>query len=510
MRRVSNPPNPWQRWRSEDLGPAPVLAPEVYIDDARSILSRNDSPDLPFTWSLNPYRGCQHACAYCLSGDTPILMADSRPRLLKALKVGDEIYGTELRGQRRRLVKTRVLAHWQTVKPAFRVTLRDGTTLVASGDHRFLTRRGWKHVTGAEQGALRRPHLTENNTLLGLGALASPPDKSREHSLAYLSGAIQPRPGLETGATDLRVAAIEPLGVALPLFDITTGTGDFIANGVVSHNCYARPTHEYWGFGAGTDFDAKIIIKPDAPRLLKEAFERRSWKGQLIVLSGNTDCYQPFEAVYKLTRACLELCLEYRQPVSIITKGALIERDLDLLKALSKVAFAQVRVSLCAMDAAWIRALEPMAPSPGRRLKTIKALSAAGISVGVMAAPVIPGLTEAEAPKVFKAARQAGAGFAEWALLRLPGSAAAVFAERLEQHFPGKAARVLKALSQARGGVIEGRPGDRFKGEGARWETASKLLRLSARRLGFQEAPKAPERSPFRRPGEGEQLMLFD
>jgi hypothetical protein len=141
------------------------------------------------------------------------------------------------------------------------------------------------------------------------------------------------------------------------MFDITTGTGDFIANGVVSHNCYARPTHEYLGLGAGTDFERKITVKPEAPRLLREAFERPSWKGDLIAFSGVTDCYQPLEASYQLTRGCLEVCREYRNPVAIITKAPLVERDIDLLVALSKVAPVSVTVSIPLWDRDHARAL---------------------------------------------------------------------------------------------------------------------------------------------------------
>src|SRR5207248_9920606 len=153
-------------------------------------------------------------------------------------------------------------------------------------------------------------------------------------------------PGSSGSRKAVAIASIEPMGVALPMFDITTGTGDFIANGVVSHNCYARPTHEYLGLGAGTDFERKITVKPQAPQLLREAFERPSWKGELVVFSGVTDCYQPLEASYRLTRGCLEVCAEYRNPAGIITKSPLIERDLDVLQQLQREPRVSASVSI--------------------------------------------------------------------------------------------------------------------------------------------------------------------
>src|SRR6267378_3540251 len=267
-RPLSNPPNPWLSTEVEYLEEIPPAELEVYEDHTREILSHNDSPDVGFSWSVNPYRGCFHACAYCMAGGTPILMGDGTTRSLADVRAGDVVYGTVLRGMYRRYARTPVLAHWQTLKQAFRVTLEDGTTLIASGDHRFLTQRGWKYVTGLTCGAGQRPHLTAGNSLPGTGA----PCIVRKRDIE--GRALK-------NAARLRVMSVEPLGIELPMYDITTGTGDFIANGVVSHNCYARPTHEYLGFGAGTDFDRKITVKPEAPRLLREAFERRSWEGEL-------------------------------------------------------------------------------------------------------------------------------------------------------------------------------------------------------------------------------------
>ncbi len=159
---------------------------------ARSIINRvPQTSRVPFRWTINPYRGCSHSCVYCLTGETPILMADGRTRPLADLRPGDEIYGTVRRGNYRRYVRTTVLAHWQTVKPAYRVTLEDGTQLITSGDHRFLSDRGWKHVTGAEYGPLQRPHLTTNNKLMGVGAFAEPPKESADYRRGYLCGMIR-------------------------------------------------------------------------------------------------------------------------------------------------------------------------------------------------------------------------------------------------------------------------------------------------------------------------------
>ena len=189
---VSNPNSRFERFAVEyDEGEVPEEGVELYDDQSKSILSENDSPDLGFRFSVNPYRGCAHGCSYCLSGDTPILMADGRTKSLAELRVGDRIYGTVRRGRYRYYTTTEVLDHWSVVKPAYRVALDDGTTLVTSGDHRLLSQRGWKFVTGAEQGALRRPHLTPNDRLLGTGAFGAPPRETIEYRTGYLTGMIR-------------------------------------------------------------------------------------------------------------------------------------------------------------------------------------------------------------------------------------------------------------------------------------------------------------------------------
>src|SRR5947208_13641918 len=218
--------------------------------------------------------------------------------------------------------------------------------------------------------------------------------------------------------------------------------------------CYARPTHEYLGLGAGTDFERKITVKPQAPQLLREAFERPSWKGELVVFSGVTDCYQPLEASYRLTRGCLEVCADYRNPAGIITKSPLIEGDLDVRLRLKERASVGVTVSIPIWDREHARAIEPYVATPQRRMQTIERLAQAGIDVGVNIAPVIPGLSDADIPSILEAAHAAGARRAGFVFLRLPGSVKQVFEERLRAALPLRAERVLARVREARGGKM--------------------------------------------------------
>ncbi len=683
-KRIWNPPNPYLTEQRELLGEPPVAGLQVYEDESQSILSHNDSPDIGFRWSVNPYRGCFHACAYCLTGDTPILMADGRTRVLADLKVGDEVYGTVRRGRYRRYTRTRVLAHWSTIKPAYRILLADGTELVASADHRFLTNRGWKYVIGSQWGRARRPHLTQNVELIGTGHFGMAPHTDAEYQKGYLAGMIRgdgligtycyngrrretdvqhqfrlalvdfealyrarqylsgfdvsttecafkqnianrkPMRAIRTHArtsveriralitwptnprlewskgflagifdaegsysrgilrisnmnseildytlssfrrfnfdctldvstkrlvqhvrlrgglqealrffhcvspaitrkqhiegqalkndTPLRVVDVQSLGLELPMFDITTETGDFIANGVVSHNCYARPTHEYFGFGAGTDFERKIFVKPKAPQLLEEAFCRPSWKGELIVFSGVTDCYQPLEAAWRLTRQCLERCLTYRNPVGIITKSLLIRRDAELLAALAREASASVSMSIPFLDERIARAIEPGAPTILRRFETMAILAKAGVPVGIGVAPIIPGLNDADIPSLLKLAKQHGAQFAFRTLLRLPGSVKAVFFHRLQEVLPLRAARIEHRIREVRDGKLyDSRFGHRHHGQGTYWESVDQIWEVWTRRLGFghDEDDKASRPSTFRRPPQKTSQIEF-
>ncbi len=339
MRPVCNPPNPWLSSHVEYLGEIPEAKLEIYEDHTREILAHNDSPDVGFSWSVNPYRGCGQACAYC----------------------------------------------------------------------------------------------------------------------------------------------------------------------------YARPTHEYLGLGAGTDFERKITVKPDAPKLLRQAFEKPSWKGELIVFSGVTDCYQPLEASYRLTRGCLEVCAEYRNPVGIITKAPLIERDLDLLRELRERAGVSVTVSIPIWNKEHARALEPFVATPQTRMRTIERLAAAGIDVGVNIAPVIPGLSDEDIPRILEAAHAAGARRAGFVFLRLPGSVAQVFEERLRAALPLRAERILHRVREIRGGKLyDSRWSIRQRGQGIYAEAARALFQSTVRRLGMNE-DFGDEKDPdtFQRPGRGRQLPLL-
>ena len=302
---ISNPPNPWATTEVQYLEGAPEVKLQVFADGTRQILAKNDSPDVGFTYSVNPYRGCFHACAYC----------------------------------------------------------------------------------------------------------------------------------------------------------------------------YARPSHEYLSMGAGTDFDRKIVVKLRAAELRRET----------VVFSGVTDCYQPLEASYRLTRACLEVCVATANPAAIITKSALVERDVDVLAALGRVASAFVTVSIPFWDPERARAIEPYVATPARRLRVIETLARAGLAVGVNVAPIIPGLNDQDIPKILAAARDAGATRAGCVLLRLPGSVKQVFEERLRAALPLSVDRVLHRIRETRGGQLyDPRFGARGRGEGTYAEAIRTLFETTAARLGFE------------------------
>lgn len=275
--------------------------------------------------------------------------------------------------------------------------------------------------------------------------------------------------------------------------------------------CYARPSHQYLDFGAGTDFERKLVLKREAAALLRASFERKSWQGKLVVFSGNTDCYQPIEAVHGLTRACLEVCLEYRNPIAIITKGAVVERDTELIAELSRRSYAVVIVSLPFIDPVHARAVEPYVPAPARRLQVIEHLAAAGICVGVNVAPIIPGLNDAEAPAVLRAAKGAGASFYGTTMVRLPSPVDRVFEQRIRETLPLRADRILNQIEACRGGKRNvSEFGARMRGQGARWEVIESMVRAQAKRLGLGRAPAVPKPSPFRRPAPNGQVELFE
>lgn len=274
--------------------------------------------------------------------------------------------------------------------------------------------------------------------------------------------------------------------------------------------CYARPTHEYLGYGAGSDFERVIVVKRYAPALLEEALRAPSWQGEPICFSGVTDPYQPLERRYELTRACLEVCLRYRNPVSLITRSPLLTRDLDLLLGLNEHRAVIVSISLPIVDAELARLIEPGAPPPSARLRAIEALASAGVPVGVNVSPIVPGLNDAGAPDALKQAREAGARWAFSQLVRLPGAVAPVFEARLQETLPNRAASVMRRVAEARDGKLnDARFHARMQGGGERWEATRQLITLWRRRLGYEEPPPWPDPSPFRRPGEGRQQRLF-
>jgi len=338
-RPVSNPPNPWASTHVEWLGEPPPARLEVFEEEAGSLLVENDSPDVGFRFGVNPYRGCQHACAYC----------------------------------------------------------------------------------------------------------------------------------------------------------------------------YARPSHQYLGFGAGTDFERKIVVKVNAPEVLRRELRRSSWKGDEIAFSGNTDCYQPLEASYGLTRRCLEVCRDFRNPVGVITKGVLVRRDLDVLGDLARVARVRVHVSIPVLDPVVSRALEPGPASPTRRFEAMKALADAGIPVGLSLAPVIPGLNDRDIPELLERARDAGATTAFLTLVRLPAEVLPVFRERLEAELPLCVDKVFGQIRDVRGGRFNDAAfGARMTGKGPRWKVIEDLFTVHCRRLGLDrdDPVTGPEVRTFRRPSA--QGTLFD
>jgi DNA repair photolyase len=278
--------------------------------------------------------------------------------------------------------------------------------------------------------------------------------------------------------------------------------------------CYARPTHEYLGMSAGLDFETKILVKHDAAALLREELAAKNWKPQLIAMSGVTDCYQPVERKLRITRACLEVLLEFRNPVGVITKNHLITRDIDLLAPLAALECAQVFVSVTTLDAELTRILEPRTSVPRDRLRAIRELSAAGIPVGVLVAPVIPALTDHEMPAILAAAREAGAQSAGFVTLRLPFVVKDLFADWLERHRPERREKVLNRIRDLRGGRLnDPNMGTRMRGEGIWAEQFRQMFKLHQSRLGFNQNRMELSTAHFRvppRPGGHVQGALFD
>jgi DNA repair photolyase len=566
---------------------------------------------VPFRWSINPYRGCTHACQFCACGETPVLLADGRHKPIADLEVGERIYGTARDGRYRKYVRTVVLDKWITVKPAYRVVLADGTELITSGDHRFLSNRGWKHVLNSPRSAPDRPHLTTRNRLVGTGAFAPQPANTHEYRRGYLTGIVRGDGTFlsttyrradeslgETGAfrlalvdlepllrvhqylldagvetrdrvfqraaghrreivsisttrtsladrirhlvdwpivpsfdwcrgflagifdaegsrsgfalriantdaeilawtdacaerlgfhathdrttdrngltylrisgglaeqlrffhltdpaitrkrsiegqmvktlANLRVSEIEPLNRAMPLYDIMTGTGDFIANGVVSHNCFARPTHRYLDFDAGRDFEREIVVKVNAPELLRAELARPSWTQEHVALGTNTDPYQWVEGRYKLMPGIWEAMRDAANPCSVLTKSPLLLRDLPLMQQIAERADFSAAVSVPTLDERAWRETEPHTPSPRARLEAIGELKRAGIRTGVLVAPLMPGINDApeQVAPILELAAEAGVDYISGIALHLRGEVKDLFFEWLRAHRP--------------------------------------------------------------------------
>ncbi len=272
--------------------------------------------------------------------------------------------------------------------------------------------------------------------------------------------------------------------------------------------CFARPTHEYLGFSAGLDFESRILVKEQAPELLRRELSSRTWKPQTLAMSGVTDCYQPIERKLQLTRRCLAVLAEFRNPVSIITKNALVTRDVDYLRELAAHRAVRVNLSITTLDSGLARQLEPRAASPRQRLAAMETLAKAGVPVGVLVAPVIPAINDHEVPSVLAAVKAAGASWAYTEVLRLPLTVAPIFQEWLERHFPDRKEKVLSRIRAIRGGKLnDPRFGSRMRGTGIFADQISRIFHVVRRKVGLlKDAPELSTAS-FRRPG-GLQLDL--
>jgi DNA repair photolyase len=273
--------------------------------------------------------------------------------------------------------------------------------------------------------------------------------------------------------------------------------------------CYARPYHEYLGFSAGVDFETRILVKAAAPEILRRELSSPKWRPQPLAMSGVTDCYQPVERKLQITRRCLQVLAEFRNPVTIVTKNHLVTRDLDILRELAAVQAASVNLSITTLDAGLARRLEPRASLPRHRLEAIERLSSEGIPVGVLVAPVIPGLNEHEIAAILSAARQAGAESAGYALLRLPYGVKDIFSAWLAEHLPEARQRILGRIRDIREGALnDSRFGTRMRGVGAQAENIRRLFEVSAARVELNERSATLSTAAFRNPA-GQQLELL-
>ncbi|SRR5579883_220489 len=272
--------------------------------------------------------------------------------------------------------------------------------------------------------------------------------------------------------------------------------------------CYARPSHEYLGFNAGIDFESKIMVKHDAAKLLREEFSRKSWKPQVIMMSGNTDCYQPAEREFRITRQILEVLLEFRNPVGIVTKNTLILRDVDILSEMAKLDLIAIHFSVTTLDRKLARKLEPRTPTPERRLQAMKTLNDAGVPAGVMIGPVIPGLNDEEIPAILRTSREAGATSAGYNIVRLPFAVKSIFEEWLEKNVPLEAKKIMTRIRMVRdGNMNDPEFGSRMSGTGGYAKYIEDLFDKTCKRLGLNERGRGLTVKHFRRSGE---TGLFD
>ena len=272
--------------------------------------------------------------------------------------------------------------------------------------------------------------------------------------------------------------------------------------------CFARPTHEFLGLSSGLDFETKIFVKLNAPELLRAELTAKSWEPQVVVMSGVTDCYQPFEKKFEITRRCLEVFEEFRNPIAIITKNHLVTRDIDILARMAAWGGARVNVSITTLDRDMARALEPRASTPMRRVEAVRRLSEAGIPVNVMVAPIIPGLTDDQIPAILEVVAQAGAESAAYTLLRLPYNLKEHFEQWLEQHAPLRKQKVLNKIREARGGKLyNAQWGQRMRGEGEYYDSITQLFAVHRKKFGLDKERSRLSTEHFRVPTD--QLSLF-
>ncbi len=273
--------------------------------------------------------------------------------------------------------------------------------------------------------------------------------------------------------------------------------------------CYARNSHEYWGYSAGVDFESRIVVKKNAPALLRKFFDNKNWVPATISLSGNTDCYQPIERKMRITRALLEICLEYRNPVGVLTKNALVLRDMDIITELAKMNLVRVFTSITSLDEGLRQLMEPRTASYKSRLKVVETLSKAGVPTGIMNAPLIPGLNDMHMHDVLKAASEAGAKWAGYTVVRLNGAIGGIFKDWLFKAFPDRAEKVWHQICECHGGSVnDSRWGNRIVGDGKFAELIKDQFKLYCRKYGLNETHMEMNTGDFRRV-KNNQLSLF-